>query len=276
MLKKLREKTTLEDGFTLIELLVVILIIGILAAIAIPVFLNQRNTANEATLKSDLKNAATVMETELIANKGVYPAELPASMRTTDGIELKMASSGSGPAASIPEGQSGHVREDGAVRVNFKASYNNLPDTYIYFKMMESGFKSEDAAPHYPGEYTYSWNYDYVCESGVTGSYSGAIWFYKRDYTRWAENNSVCRDPNYWWTVPTPIKSITIKPYVSSTSTYSYNVKEPVTIHAPSKDAPTVKVNGNDFCIEGSHQNKKDNVWKYDSANGGLSKGSCS
>lgn len=72
-----------DEGFTLIELLVVVIIIGILAAIAIPVFLNQRERAWAGTVESDLRNAAIQMETYFTQND-TYPLDAAAQPEFTD------------------------------------------------------------------------------------------------------------------------------------------------------------------------------------------------
>ena len=85
MLRKIREAQKNEEGFTLIELLVVVIIIGILAAIAIPAFLSQRERAYQAELTSGVRNAALEVEAA-VTNAGAYPDDA-AGQTIVDGFE---------------------------------------------------------------------------------------------------------------------------------------------------------------------------------------------
>jgi type IV pilus assembly protein PilA len=72
VLKRLRERARNEIGFTLIELLVVMLILGILAAVAIPAFLNQKNKGTDSQAKAVARSMQTAMEACSTDNKGSY------------------------------------------------------------------------------------------------------------------------------------------------------------------------------------------------------------
>jgi type IV pilus assembly protein PilA len=81
MVQKLRERSQGEGGFTLVELLVVMLILGLLAAIAIPSFFNQREKAKDADAKAAARTAQTAIETYATGNQGSYSNATIAGLR---------------------------------------------------------------------------------------------------------------------------------------------------------------------------------------------------
>src|ERR1051326_4996912 len=89
-LRRMREKRVGGDhGFTLIELLVVVVIIGILVAIAIPVYLNYRKGAENRAAQSDVRSAITMIEQCYTDNNNKYP-DVPAANGVTAPAQLQL------------------------------------------------------------------------------------------------------------------------------------------------------------------------------------------
>jgi|SRR5665811_202372 len=96
MFEKLHKRTKGEGGFTLIELLVVIIIIAILAAIAIPTFLGQRNKAQDTAAKSNIRNAMMSMESAYVDTRDFQDVDKP----LLEGIEPSLTFTDEANAAS--------------------------------------------------------------------------------------------------------------------------------------------------------------------------------
>jgi type IV pilus assembly protein PilA len=123
MLSNLRRRAESEKGFTLIELLVVILIIGILAAIAIPAFLNQRQKAYDSAAKSNVRTAATAEETYATDNNGAYIADTTGKGTSGPLVQIE-------PTLANDPGVTATVTAGGYTLIS--TSLGSSKDTYTY------------------------------------------------------------------------------------------------------------------------------------------------
>jgi len=108
MINRLRVRAQSESGFTLVELLVVMLILGLLAAIAIPAFFNQRTKAQDAEAKSTAKTAQTALETYATDNNGSYANATRASLKNIEPT-LSSASTGANAITTLTVAASGYT-----------------------------------------------------------------------------------------------------------------------------------------------------------------------
>ena len=123
MFNALRQRAGDEGGFTLIELLVVILIIGILAAIAIPAFLSQTSKASDSAAKTQVGTLQTTMETYASEHNGSYAG---AELSSLEAIEptLKDTSTAEAEEVKTPT-ETGYEVESVAVGTKDKYKLKN-------------------------------------------------------------------------------------------------------------------------------------------------------
>ncbi|MBG0563090.1 prepilin-type N-terminal cleavage/methylation domain-containing protein [Actinoplanes aureus] len=127
VINRLRNKKD-DEGFTLIELLVVVVIIGVLVAIAVPVYLNYRKGAADKSAQSDVRGAISAIEQFYTSNSNTYPEDA----NTEDA-----ADEGKLPLEKIEDsGQDGVITVSDGTTL---AYVNNDDDTYLVCAFNEGG-----------------------------------------------------------------------------------------------------------------------------------------
>jgi type IV pilus assembly protein PilA len=141
----LMETDQRDDGFTLIELLVVIIIIGILAAIAIPVFLSQKTKGYEASMKSDLRTVAQDIESQNVDTQdyanviwGAAAVKMTTASTGTAGTPITIGGAG-GDVVNLSQGNTVNVTKVVSSPAQFCLSMTHTGATTWYYNSSGGG-----------------------------------------------------------------------------------------------------------------------------------------